>query len=58
MKKKKNKKLALLLAKRTNDIMREGAEEIARMEQEGHTYHCACKIVWGNSECCECHEEN
>lgn len=44
MKKKKNKKLALLLAKRTNDIMREGAEEIARMEQ--------------NSECCECHEEN
>lgn len=55
LKKKKNKKLAKLLAKRTNNIMREDAEEIARLERDGHTYRCACRIVWGEGEC-ECKE--
>lgn len=26
---------------------------IRELEQEGHTNHCACRIVWGDGEC-EC----
>ena len=25
------------------------------MQEQGHSYHCACRIVWGDGEC-ECNE--
>jgi len=28
-------------------------ESIEILQKEGHTYHCACRIVWGDGEC-EC----
>ena len=28
-------------------------ERIKKLEKEGHTYHCACRQVWGDGEC-EC----
>lgn len=30
-------------------------EEIDRIQNEGHTYRCACRQVWGDGEC-ECGE--
>lgn len=27
--------------------------EVARLMDAGHTYHCACRMVWGDGEC-EC----
>jgi len=27
--------------------------EIERHQKEGHTYHCSCRLVWGDGEC-EC----
>lgn len=30
-------------------------KEIKRIESNGHSYHCACRQVWGDSEC-ECAE--
>ena len=32
-------------------------EEIKRLVVEGHTYHCACRIVWGDGQC-ECKMED
>lgn len=32
-------------------------QEIAKYIDEGHTYHCACRLVWGDGEC-ECQKEN
>jgi hypothetical protein len=29
------------------------AEEIEKLQNEGHPYHCACRQVWGDGEC-EC----
>ena len=29
-------------------------KEIECLEKVGHTYHCACRQVWGDGEC-ECH---
>lgn len=26
-------------------------EEIDRLRDEGHTHHCACRIIWGDGEC-------
>ena len=28
-------------------------KEIARIQKEGHSHHCACRQVWGDGEC-EC----
>ena len=28
-------------------------EEITEAVRSGHTYHCACRMVWGDGEC-EC----
>ena len=25
--------------------------EIDKLRQEGHSRHCACRIVWGDGEC-------
>lgn len=30
---------------------------IKRLERSGHTYHCACRQVWGDGEC-ECSKDN
>ena len=32
---------------------KEDEEEIKRLEDEGHTYHCSCRLVWGDGQC-EC----
>lgn len=32
---------------------KEDKEEVERLQIEGHTYHCACRIVWGDGQC-EC----
>jgi hypothetical protein len=29
------------------------AESIERLIRQGHTQHCACRLVWGDGEC-EC----
>ena len=53
---RQNKKLTKILTDRvkTNvDLMREDRIEIARLERDGHTYRCACRIVWGDGQC-EC----
>ncbi len=31
-------------------------DEIERLQKDGHTYHCACRIVWGDGEC-ECRKK-
>ena len=31
----------------------ENLKEIERLREMGHTYHCACRQVWGDGEC-EC----
>lgn len=31
--------------------------EIAKLMDEGHVYHCACRMVWGDGEC-ECQHKN
>lgn len=31
----------------------ENLKEIDRLKSEGHSYHCACRIIWGDGEC-EC----
>lgn len=31
----------------------EDQKEIWRLQDEGHTAHCACRLVWGDGEC-EC----
>ncbi len=39
-----------------NSCRLEQAEDHANIEKamlEGHTYHCACRLVWGDGEC-EC----
>lgn len=30
--------------------------EIRKKMADGHTYHCACRLVWGDGEC-ECEFE-
>lgn len=52
-KKRRNKKLTKILTDRVSKVMNEDAEEIARLERDGHSYHCACRLVWGDGEC-EC----
>lgn len=31
----------------------EEEELISELQRKGHTYHCACRLVWGDGEC-EC----
>ncbi len=31
-------------------------DEIERLEKDGHTYHCARRIVWGDGQC-ECRKK-
>jgi len=31
-------------------------DRIMRFEKAGHTFHCACRLVWGDGEC-ECKME-
>ena len=31
----------------------EELKEIDKLRDQGHTHHCACRIVWGDGEC-EC----
>lgn len=28
-------------------------EKVIKLEKEGHSYHCACRQIWGDGEC-EC----
>lgn len=32
---------------------RKDLREVKRLQKQGHTHHCACRIVWGDGEC-EC----
>jgi hypothetical protein len=32
---------------------KEELDKIAALREEGHTHHCACRIVWGDN-CCTC----
>ena len=32
---------------------KEDKKRIVALLDEGHTYHCACRIIWGDGEC-EC----
>ena len=45
-----NKTIACGLGARSD---KEGIEEIREFEIQGHTYHCACRLVWGEGVC-EC----
>ena len=32
-------------------------KEIKRLQENGHSQHCACRIVWGDGECeCELYQ--
>ena len=52
-KKRRNKKLTKILTDRVGQIYKDGEEEIPRLMRDGHTCHCACRLVWGDGEC-EC----
>ena len=32
---------------------KENLDKIGQLRLEGHTHHCACRLVWGDGEC-EC----
>jgi len=53
---KRSKKITKIFTDRvkTNiELLQEDEDEITRLERDGHTYHCACRIVWGDGQC-EC----
>lgn len=33
-------------------LMNETVARIDSLVAQGHTYHCACRQVWGDGECC------
>ena len=56
--------LTFILSNRVKKLLSEEIEsaeliddkrEIDRLVKAGHTYNCACRIVWGDGEC-ECHQ--
>ncbi len=44
----------------TDEELKESEEEnklVQEIKESGHTYHCACRQVWGDGEC-ECKGES
>lgn len=31
--------------------------KILELQKDGHTFHCACRIIWGDGEC-ECNKKD
>ena len=56
-----SRELTLILVKRVTEIMNnkneaivEDERELKRLMRDGHSYSCACNILWGNGQCqCE-----
>ena len=36
-----------------SEEMKSDYDEIRKLQESGHSYHCACRQVWGDGEC-EC----
>lgn len=53
---RRSKKITKIFTDRVSKVLKELEDdeiEIKRLERGGHSYHCACRIVWGDGQC-EC----